>query len=101
MALRSDRGIGVDAGGRDADRRRWLLQRLWHHSDLVIGEIFAGEGESLAGPGPLDDLQRLGKAPAAFFIGNAVGLIDMGEAAAPDPEDEASVADLIDGGRLF
>jgi hypothetical protein len=101
MPQRADRGIGVDAGGGDADGRSWLLHRLWHHGDLVVGEIFAGKGEALVGPGPLDDLQRLGEALAAFLIGNAVGLINMGEPAAPDAEDEAPVAYLVDGGRLL
>ena len=101
VALRADRGIGIDAGGGDADRRIRLLAGLWHQCHLVVGEIFSAIREALLGPGPLDDLQRLGEALAAFLIGNAVGLISAGKPAASDTEDEAPVADLVDGGGLL
>ncbi len=101
MTLRADRGIGIDAGGGNADRRVRLLARFWHQCHLVVGEIFSPEREALLGPGPFDDLQRLGETLATFLIGNAVGLIGAGKPATSDTEDEPSVADLVDGGGFL
>src|SRR5262249_8444727 len=101
VTQRPDRGIGVDAGGGDADRRKRLLSRLWHQRHLVAGKILSAVREAFLGPGAFDDLERLGEALAALFIGNAVGLVSVGKPAASDTENEASIADLVDGGGLF
>ena len=89
-------GEGVGAGGGDADRRIGLLVGLRDQGDVVEAVVFAGVGERLPGPRPLDDLQGLGEALAAFVIGDSVILVGAHDAAAPDAEDQPAAAQLVD-----
>src|SRR5215470_17716219 len=57
--------------------------------------------ERLALPGEADDLEGLHEAGLALPVGNAQDVVGAGRAAAPDPEVEPALAELIDGGGLL
>ncbi len=101
MAELGDLRKCIRAIGGDADFRPRLLVRLRRHFDVFEAVILALVGEGLFGPRFLQDFERLGKALAAFTVGHAVGLIGARETAAPDPENQPSVADLVDRRRLL
>src|SRR5207302_791735 len=53
------------------------------------------------GPRLLQNLEGLGETLATLAIGHAISFVGSREAAAPDAEDQPSVADLIYRGGLF
>jgi hypothetical protein len=63
--------------------------------------VLARVAEGLALPGLEDDLERLAEARLALRVRNTVHVVDAREAAAADPEVEAPLADVIDGGPLL
>jgi hypothetical protein len=101
MAGLGDIRKGVGAVGGDPDLRPRLLIGLRRHLDVVEAVILALVGKRLLGPGPLQYFERLGKAFAALAIRHAIGLVGAREAAAPDPENEPAMADLVDGSNLL
>ena len=74
---------------------------LWHYRDIFEAVILAVVGEARLGPGLLDDVEDFAKTFAAFGIGYPIGLVGLRNAAAPDPEDQSAVAQLIDGRSLL
>ena len=66
------------------------------HRDIVEIVILALMRKPRLRPRLLDDMQGLGKAVLALGVGDAIGLVGPRQAAAPDPEDEASPAHLVD-----
>ena len=59
------------------------------------------ERDSFLGPGAFEDRQNLRETFAAFGVGDALGLVGAGETAAADAENQAAVADVIDGGGFL
>ena len=101
VAELADRRKRVGAVGGDADLGPGLLVGLRRRPDVFERVVLARIGERVLGPRLLQDLERLGEALAAFAVGHAIGFVGAREAAAPDAEDQPSVADLIDRGGLF
>src|SRR5439155_11633084 len=101
VAQLADRREGVGAVGGNADFGPGLLIGLGGRPDVFERVVFARIGKWILGPRLFQDLERLGKALAAFAIGHAISLVGAREAAAPDAEDQPSVADLVYRGRFF
>src|SRR5436190_4088745 len=96
VAEPADRREGVGAAGRHPDRRQRLLSGFWRDRDIVEAVVLALERKARLRPGTFDDLQGLGKAVAAFGVGYAISLVGAGQPAAPDAENQPTVADLVD-----
>ena len=101
MAELGDRREGIGAVGGDADLRPRLLIGLRGQLDVVEAVILAFVRKAVFGPRPLQDFERLGKALAALAIGHAIGFVGPRETAAPDPENQPAMADLVDRRDLF
>src|SRR6516164_4814833 len=84
-----------------ADRRMRLLIRLRDQLDAVKAVIFTVVGEAGFSPCLLNDFQDLAKTLTALAIRHAVGFVGSGKAAAANAEDQAAMADMIDGRRLL
>jgi hypothetical protein len=87
--------------GRHPDRWVRLLIGPRHHGQIVEREILARVREPLLRPGLENDVERFLEALAALIVPNAVPRVGAREAAAPDAEVEATLADLVDGGGLL
>src|SRR5215472_17070488 len=101
MTELGDARKGVRAVGGDADIRPRLLVGLWRHLDIVEAVVLAVIAQGRFGPRPLHDFERFGKALAALAVGHAIGFVGPRKAAAPDPENQPALADLIDRRRFF
>ena len=66
--------------------------------EAVVGAFV---GKARLGPRPLDDVENLAKAVAAFGIRDPISLVGLRHPAAPDPKDQPAVAQLVDRRRLF
>ena len=86
----------IRAVGGDADIGPRLLIRLRGKPDVFEAVVFAVIGEGGLGPRPLEYFESLGEALATFAVRDAIGLVGTREAAAPDPENQAALADLVD-----
>src|SRR6516164_8446971 len=91
----------IRAVGGDTDVWPRLLIRLRGEPDVVEAVVLAVIGEGRLGPRPLEDFESFGKALAALAVRDAVGLVGAREAAAPDSEYQAALADLVDRRGLF
>ena len=101
QAHASDQREGVLRRRGHPDRRMWLLIRPRHHDHVVEREVFSGMREAILRPGLENDVERFLEAIAALAVGNAVPGIGAGKAAAPDPEIEATQAELVHRCGLF
>ena len=79
----------------------WLLVGLGHHTRFVVPEVFAVVRERVLGPGPPDNIERLGEALPTLRVRHAILQICPRKAAATDPKDESTVADVVNGGGLL
>src|SRR6516162_365040 len=77
------------------------LIRLRGEPDVFEAVVLAVIGEGRLGPRSLEDFQSLGKALAAFAVRYAISFVGPGETTPPDPENQATAADLVDRCGLF
>ena len=73
-----------------------LLVGLRHHRDVLEAVVGAFIRKARLGPRALENVENFAKAVAALRVGDAVGFIGLRHPAAADPEDQPSVAQLID-----
>jgi hypothetical protein len=78
-----------------------FLVGLGDDVDVLVGEIAALVREAVLRPRLQDDLQLLEHAVAALAVRHAEALVGGGKPAASDAELEATVADVVHGGRLL
>ncbi len=71
------------------------------HGDIVEAVVGALVGKARLGPRPLEDVEDLAKAVAAFGIRHAIGFVGLRHPAAAHPKDQPAVAQLVDRGRLL
>src|ERR1700730_14315320 len=96
-----DERKGLGGIGGHPERRMRLLIRTRRDGGVLEAVELAVVAERLALPGFLDDLERLAKARLALAIGNAEDIVGARGSAAPDPELEAALAQMIDGGGFL
>jgi hypothetical protein len=82
------------AGGGHADRRMRHLIRTGHDRRVLDPIELSLVAERLSLPAQADDLQRLAKARLALAVRHAKDVIGAHDAAAPDSELEAALADV-------
>ncbi len=89
------------AVGGNMNWRAGLLDGFGHDLDRVEVVVVAVVGETRAGPGPLDNVQRFFKALAALLPGNAKGLEILVPGPATGPELQPAIAQHVNRGGLF
>ena len=91
----------LGGGSRDAQRRMGLLPGPRRYRGPLKAVKLPIVGKRLPLPSLQDDVQRFPETLAAFAVGNAVQIIRPRETAAPHPELEPPLADLIQGRHLL
>ena len=79
----------------------WLLVRLGHDTRIVKLKMSPFKGEGFLRPGAAHHFEGLGETLAAFAVRHAIVLVDPGEPAAADAEDQPALTDVVDRGGLF